>query len=292
MKNKLIKEIKKNKYTSIAVVAFIALLLLLFIIYKAVMPSLGTPVYGNRLEGIEKVEITTNKMNELDKKLEKEKYVSSSKTNVSGKTVEEHSDKIDKDLVISTNPKEGKSVKEGTEVTLTVSLGKELVKIENYVGQNYIEVKTKLELLGLKVTIEETSGDSSSLSTEEKQQITKQSIEEGEEVNKGDEIILYIPSSKEYYPDMTGEKWTLGEARTWASNHGVKLTVKYKEMDGELGIVVSQSKTSKTVIKSGDTLVVTISKEKQVTTKDNSNNNSDANTKEDDTTTDKVVTED
>lgn len=88
LKNKLIKEIKKNKYTSIAVVAFIALLLLLFIIYKAVMPSLGTPVYGNRLEGIEKVEITTNKMSELDKKLEKEKYVSSSKTNVSGKTVD------------------------------------------------------------------------------------------------------------------------------------------------------------------------------------------------------------
>ena len=87
MKNKLIKEIKKNKYTSIAVAAFIVLILLLFIIYKAVMPSLGTPVYGNRLEGIEKVEITTDKMNELNKKVEKEKYVSSSKTNVSGKTV-------------------------------------------------------------------------------------------------------------------------------------------------------------------------------------------------------------
>ena len=88
LKNKLIKEIKKNKYTSIAVVAFIVLLLLLFIVYKAVMPSLGTPVYGNRLDGIEKVEITTDKMSELDKKVEKEKYVSSSKTNVSGKTVD------------------------------------------------------------------------------------------------------------------------------------------------------------------------------------------------------------
>ena len=187
---------------------------------------------------------------------------------VSGKTLEEYSDKIDKDLVISTDPKEGRSVKEGTEVTLTISLGKEVVKIENYVGQNYIEVKTKLELLGLKVTVLETNGDSSSLSSEEKQQITKQSVEEGKEVNKGDEIILYIPSSKEYYPDMTSEKWTLGEARTWASNHGVKLSVKYKEMDGELGIVVSQSKSSGTVIKSGDTLVVTISKEKKAVVKE------------------------
>lgn len=208
---------------------------------------------------------------------------------VSGKTLEEYSDKIDKDLVISTDPKEGRSVKEGTEVTLTISLGKEVVKIENYVGQNYIEVKTKLELLGLKVTVLETNGDSSSLSSEEKQQITKQSVEEGKEVNKGDEIILYIPSSKEYYPDMTSEKWTLGEARTWASNHGVKLSVKYKEMDGELGIVVRQSKSSGTVIKSGDTLVVTISKEKKAVVKEEPKKEENTDNKKTDDT-DKVDT--
>lgn len=87
MKNKIIKEIKKNKYTSIAVLSFIVLLILLFIIYKAIMPSLGTPVYGNRLDGIEEVEITNEKINEIDEKVSKEDYVSSSKTNVSGKTV-------------------------------------------------------------------------------------------------------------------------------------------------------------------------------------------------------------
>ena len=102
MKSKLINEIKKNKYTSIAVVVFIALLLLLFIIYKAVMPSLGTPVYGNR---IEKVEITTTKMGELDEKIENEKYVSSCKTNVSGKTVD-----IVVTVIEETKPKDAKKI--------------------------------------------------------------------------------------------------------------------------------------------------------------------------------------
>ena len=105
LKSKLINEIKKNKYTSIAVVVFIALLLLLFIIYKAVMPSLGTPVYGNRLDGIEKVEITTTKMGELDGKIENEKYVSSCKTNVSGKTVD-----IVVTVIEKTKPKDAKKI--------------------------------------------------------------------------------------------------------------------------------------------------------------------------------------
>ena len=87
MKKTILNEIKKNKYTSIAIIAFVVLLILVFILYKAIMPSLGTPVYGNRLDGIEKVEITTTKINELDKALEEETYVTNAKTNLSGKTL-------------------------------------------------------------------------------------------------------------------------------------------------------------------------------------------------------------
>lgn len=87
MKKSILSEIKKNKYTSIGIIAFIVLLILVFIIYKAIMPSLGTPVYGNRLDGIEKVEITSTKINELDKVLEEESYVTNAKTNLSGKTL-------------------------------------------------------------------------------------------------------------------------------------------------------------------------------------------------------------
>jgi len=182
---------------------------------------------------------------------------------VNPKTEEEDSDKIDEGKVIKTNPKIGKTVKEGTEITLIVSSGKTLIKIEDYTGKNYLEIKGKLEGLGLKVLIEEDE-KAISVPDEEKQLILSQSIKEGEEVEKGEEITLYIPSSKEYYPDMVSEKWTLSEAKRWAEDHGVKLTIEYQEMDEmEADIILSQSKSSYDVVKSGDKLKVKVSKEKK-----------------------------
>jgi len=55
---KLIKELKENKYTTIVFCIFLGLFLVAWILYGMVMPKTGTPVYGNRLEGIEEVELT------------------------------------------------------------------------------------------------------------------------------------------------------------------------------------------------------------------------------------------
>lgn len=189
---------------------------------------------------------------------------------VSAKTEEESSDKVDKDKVIETNPKAGKNVKEGTEVTLVVSTGVTKIKIEDYTGKNYIEVKTELQLAGLKVSVEKQD-TTSQINDDESQNIIGQSIDPGKEVEKGDEIILYIPNIKKYYPDMVGEGWTLGEARIFANENNIKLSVVYRETDNyDPGIVIKQSKTSKDELKSGEALTVTISKEKP---KNNAGNN-------------------
>ena len=63
-------------------------------------------------------------VDEATEKLEKMKL------SVNPKVEEEPSDKIEKGKIISTNPKIGKNVKEGTEITLTVSKGVEKIKIE------------------------------------------------------------------------------------------------------------------------------------------------------------------
>ena len=213
---------------------------------------------------------------EATKKLEKMKLT------VSPKVEEEPSDKIEKGSVIKTNPKIGKNVKEGTEVTLIVSKGTEQIEIEDYTGQNYIKVQTKLELLGLKVTIEEQD-TSTKVSDEEAQNIIGQSVKAGEKLEKGDLITLYVPSNKKYYPDMVSDNWTLGEARTWSLENNVKLSVVYRETNDHVAdTIIKQSKTTKDVIKSGDTLEVTVAKEKKVTpsnnnSNQNSNNNSNNN---------------
>ena len=197
------------------------------------------------------------------------------KLTISAKTEEEPSDTIEKGKIIGTNPKIGKTVKEGTEVILIVSKGIEKIEIEDYKGQNYIKVQTKLELLGLKVTVEEK--DNVKVAESELQNVIDQSVAAGEKVDKGTEITLYIPSSKKYYPDMVGENWTLGEARTWASANNVKLSVSYRETDEhDPDTVIKQSKTTSDVIKSGATLEIMVAKEKKVI--DNSTNSTNTNT--------------
>ena len=219
-------------------------------------------------------------VDEATEKLEKMKL------SVNPKVEEEPSDKIEKGKIISTNPKIGKNVKEGTEITLTVSKGVEKIKIEDYKGQNYIKVQTELELQGLKVTIEKQDTDTK-VSDADAQNIIGQSVKEGEELEKGGLITLYIPSNKKYYPDMVGETWTLGEARTWAIENNVKLSVSYRETnDHDPNVIIKQSKTTSDEIKANDTLEIMVAKEKKVTTNNNNTTNNSNNTNSSNTTND------
>ena len=59
-------------------------------------------------------------------------------------------------LVVKTDPIAGRSVKEGTVITIYESIGEETYTMENFVGTNYIEAQTKLEeVYGLDVTVEQ-----------------------------------------------------------------------------------------------------------------------------------------
>ena len=87
MFNKLIKELKENKFTTIVFLIFLGLFLIGWLIFGLVMPKTGKPIYGNRLDGIEKVEVTTEQTNELVKNLKDSKYVASASTHISGKII-------------------------------------------------------------------------------------------------------------------------------------------------------------------------------------------------------------
>ena len=199
---------------------------------------------------------------------------------VSARTVEESSDKIEEGKVIETNPPIGKTVKEGTEITLIVSKGVEVIKIEDYTGENYIEVKTKLEMQGLKVLVENKETDDK-VSTDESQLIIDQSVEAGEELKKGAEIILYIPVIKEYFPDIVGDEWTVSQTEKWAEENGVKLSIKYQATSNyPVGTIIKQSKGVDDELKEGASLTITVAK-RPASTNNNSNNNSSNNTSDD-----------
>lgn len=191
---------------------------------------------------------------------------------VSASTRDEASDEVDEGKVIETDPKMGRTVKEGTEVTLIVSTGPDVVKIEDYTGDNYIEVKTKLEMQGLEVEVENRETEQN-VSEEDSQLIIGQSVEAGEELKKGETIVLYIPIIKEYFPDIVGEEWTVSRTERWAEENGVKLTIKYQSTSNYTpGTIIKQSKGTDTELTEGASLTITVAK--SPTTSSGSSNNS------------------
>lgn len=91
--------IKKNKGTVIAIIIFLALVIALFEVKTIFFPNTGKALYGNRLDGIEDVEISKDTYNKVIEELKKEE-VSDVKTSLSGKIVKVFitvNDEVDKE---------------------------------------------------------------------------------------------------------------------------------------------------------------------------------------------------
>jgi len=80
------KAIKDNKYTTVVFCLFLGFFLLAWVLYGIVMPS-DKEKYGDRLKGIEKVEVTETNKSDLVTAVEKVSFVSSCKVHVSGKII-------------------------------------------------------------------------------------------------------------------------------------------------------------------------------------------------------------
>lgn len=83
---KLIEELKNSKYTCIVIIVFVVFIILCLGLYKFLFPNIGSPVYGNRLDGIQDVKITENEQKEIEDKIKEKEFVSSVSTSISGKT--------------------------------------------------------------------------------------------------------------------------------------------------------------------------------------------------------------
>lgn len=78
--------IKRNKGTIIAIAVFIVLVIILFQLKNIFFPNTGKAIYGNRLDGIDKVEISDSTYKEVENKLKGE-AISNVSTSISGKLV-------------------------------------------------------------------------------------------------------------------------------------------------------------------------------------------------------------
>ena len=80
--------IRKNKFIIIAIGVFLILVILAFQIVTMFFPKDGTALYGDRLDGIENVELTKTKLTKIEDALKENGIVKKASVSVQGKIVE------------------------------------------------------------------------------------------------------------------------------------------------------------------------------------------------------------
>ena len=79
--------IKNNKVTVVAFIICVIFVVLVFAIKLTFFPNEGTAIYGDRLDGIEKVEITDKQQKEIIKSLEDKDEVKKVSCDIKGRTL-------------------------------------------------------------------------------------------------------------------------------------------------------------------------------------------------------------
>lgn len=169
------------------------------------------------------------------------------------------SEEIEFGKVVQTSPRAGTTRTEKTEVTLWVSSGSPSITLENYVGSNYLEIKGKLEALGVRVIVEKKTVESGT--TAEENIILDQSPKEGERVAEGDYVTLYIPEV-DTYPDFTNGSYTYDDVVEYLEKYNVTINkVEQEDSEHAPGVVIGQNRTAGSRIVSGASITITVAKE-------------------------------
>ncbi|MGN1268246.1 MAG: Stk1 family PASTA domain-containing Ser/Thr kinase [Candidatus Aphodocola sp.] len=244
---------KSNKRKMIIISSIIGVLALIFVAVVIVFPKITAS------KDVEIPDVYGMEISKAEKMLKKYGFKIDSKKKAN--------DEVDEDLVIETEPSKNRYAKKGSTVVIYYSSGSQKIEIENYVGQNAYEVKAKLELLGLKVTIEEKEVDDSTQYKDKEQLIIEQSIDENKKLSKGEGIVLYIPKILSTYPDMVTDAWSLDRVTEFCEKYGLTLKVTYKETDEvDENTVLAQSPKAGEEVFEKETFKVVISKKPAVTT--------------------------
>ena len=171
------------------------------------------------------------------------------------------SDTVKEGNVVKTDPSAGRTVKSGSTIIIYESSGENTITLDDYAGQNYIEVRTILEKVNnLFVVIDYE--DVEDTSKYESGQIIKTEPAAGTKLKAGDTVTLYIPNMSETYPDFTNGDYSLSDIAAFCEKYGLTLQEEYVQTsDYEIGTIISQNRKEGTEIIRGMTLKITIAEE-------------------------------
>ncbi|MBE6151085.1 MAG: PASTA domain-containing protein [Firmicutes bacterium] len=166
-----------------------------------------------------------------------------------------NNDKYEDGLVVKSEPEFGVVTKKGTVVNLYIASNSSY-EVEDFTGKNYIEVKTKLEYLGIIVEVREKSY----ITLYEDLTIVEQEPSVGTKLNEGDKVILYIPKLEELYPDFVQEEWKISEVEEFCDTYNINLIIKYEKSSKLEDTIIGQSAKPGSKIVSNTNLTITVSR--------------------------------
>ena len=253
------KKDKKMNKAMIIIGSIIAVLVIALIIIFFVVPNLASN------KEIEIPDVAGMTISKAERTLEDEGFT------VANKTKKENSDDVKKNRVIGTTPDIGRTVKKSTKITLIISKGTDKIKVKDYTGENYYDIKAQLEAKGIKVRTEKREVPN----TDEFKEgtILEQSVDPGEKIGKGDEITLTIPEVYTSYPNFVEGGYSETSVRQFCEENGLTLNVSYvQDPTSSNGTIIYQNMNPGSKVSEGATLNIKVVKnepEEQDETDDN-----------------------
>ena len=241
------KEGKKNLILIIVLGAVFVVIAIILLIVFFIVPKVSNE------KAVTVPDCTNKKVSTCEELLQNAGF----KVNTTIKTTP--SSEIDINRIVKTEPAKGRSIKKGSTVTIYKSSGEDTIKLENYVGKNAIEIKTRLETkYELSVSIEKREPEDSTKEYKD-DEIIGQSLAEGSQVKKGDQLILYTANIVDTFPDMVEEGWSLSDVEAFCNKYELKLDKQEQETSAySEGTIIGQSRTKGSTIIKGTTLKVTV----------------------------------
>ena len=175
---------------------------------------------------------------------------------------EKENDEIEEGKVVGTNPQVGRTVKEGTEITIIIAKASDSITIEDYTGKDYLMVKTNLENAGLNVIVNPKKIAKDDQDKYKENQIVEQSATVDSKLEPGDTIFLYYAVFTVEYPDFVNENYTIDMVQEFCDKNDITLSVQYQISDEyPADTIIKQDRTGEVI--SGSTLTITVTRPSQ-----------------------------
>ncbi len=239
------KEAKRSKKLIIILSSIAAFIIICFLVIIFVIPKATTPK-SVKVPNVKNMTVT-----KAEKTLQEKGFEVTTKI----KTV--YDSDVKKGYVVKTDPEFGRTIKQGSKVTIYKSLGVKKYTLDDYVGKAYTEVSNELDNYGIKVSINKIDPDSTNCKYIGQDTIIWQSLTSGSKVKSGDSISLKMLNSVNF-PNFSGQ--TQNEVSTWANNNCVTLNIEYQETTDTSLIdkVINQSRPVGATVKNNDEVTIKI----------------------------------